>query len=91
MDRQVASDSISEIADHSSDTKSNSSRLMSWLSSVWDTLVQSLTRNHELKVWKKRTSADDIFYCAYDPYTGQTAYLTSDTDLRSWLESLPYQ
>jgi hypothetical protein len=91
MNKKVASDCISQFTAHSSDTKHNSSRLVSCFSSGWAYLIDYFTRGHEPRVWQKRNSAGDVVYCAYDPYTGRSTYLTSDIDLRIWLEQLPYQ
>lgn len=63
----------------------------SWLSCTWKYLMHHLLNGHEPRVWQKRNAAGEILYCAYDPHTGRSAYLTSDIDLRIWLEQLPYQ
>jgi hypothetical protein len=63
----------------------------SWLSCAWQYLMHHLLNGHEPRVWQKRNTAGEVFYRAYDPYTGRSAYLTSDIDLRIWLEQLPYQ
>lgn len=63
----------------------------SWLSRAWNYLMHHLARGNEPRVWQKRNAAGDVFYYGYDPYSGRTAHLTSDIDLRAWLEQLPYQ
>lgn len=90
MNKEVAPDCIPEFITHSPDAKSNSSSLVSMFSKGWAYLVHYFTKRPEPRVWRQRNIAGGIFYCAYDPYTGRSAYLTSETDLRAWLEQLPY-
>lgn len=91
MNKKGTFDCIAEFTAHSSEAKSNSSSLVSWFSNGWAYLTHHFTRGHQPQVWQQRSAAGDIFYRAYDPQTGRSAYLTSDIDLRIWLEQLPYQ
>ncbi|MBD3886805.1 hypothetical protein IFO70_34780 [Phormidium tenue FACHB-886] len=63
----------------------------SWLSRTWNYLMHHLLQGNEPRVWQKHNAAGEVFYYGYDPYSGQTTHLTSDIDLRAWLEQLPYQ
>jgi hypothetical protein len=73
------------------DTPQQKQPSASWLSCVWKYLMHHLLNGHEPRVWQKRNAAGEILYCAYDPYTRRSASLTSDIDLRIWLEQLPNQ
>jgi hypothetical protein len=61
-----------------------------WAHRLWQYLMHHLLRGHEPRVWQKRNAAGEVYHCGYDPYSGRTTYLTSDTDLRAWLDQLPY-
>ena len=74
-----------------SPVKSYLSRPMIWLSQQWTHFVHAISRGHEPRIWQRRNASGDVYYRAYDPYSGRSAYLTSDDALRSWLEKLPYQ
>lgn len=89
MNQPATSDRTPEFTDQA-ETTSKRSGLMPWLRDRWNALIYTLSRGHEPRVQRKRTATGDIFYHAYDPCTGQSAYLTSEYDLRSWLEQLRY-
>ncbi len=91
MNTKITFDRTPESTLHSTNMNSNSSRLASWFSNGWNSLIHHFTRVNEPRVQPKRTATGEVFYHAYDPYSGRSAYLTSDTDLRIWLEQLPYQ
>ena len=63
----------------------------SWLCQIWNSLMHHLLRGHEPQIRQKRNAAGDVYYYGYDPQSGRSAHFTSDTDLRAWLERLPYQ
>lgn len=88
---KITFDRITTSTSDSTNATSNTFHLASWLSTRWTSLVRYFTEAREPKIRQKRTAAGDVFYHAYDPYSGRSAYLTSDTDLRIWLEQLPYQ
>jgi hypothetical protein len=88
---KVTLENVPDWADHPSVRRSNSSRLISWLNQKWTALADRLSRSHEPRVWQKQNAAGEVFYHAYDPYSGRSAYLSSDVELRSWLEKLPFQ
>jgi hypothetical protein len=71
--------------------KLNSFPRLSWLSHAFSIFVHYFFQGSGPRIWQKRNSAGEVFYRVYDPKTGRAAYLTSDTDLRAWLDKLPYQ
>jgi hypothetical protein len=91
MSQQTISDLITPEFTHQAETTSEQTGLMSWFRNRWNGFIDALTRGYEPQIRQKRTATGDIFYQAYDPYSKRSAYLTSDHDLRSWLEQLPYQ
>lgn len=91
MNKDITSNDISTFAAHLSDIQPQSSSLISWFSYGWTYFIHYFTKSREPRVWQERSAAGDIYHCAYDPYSGRSAYLSSDTDLRAWLEQLPYQ
>lgn len=45
----------------------------------------------EPRVWPGQSWNGEPAWNAYDPITGQSAYLVSEAELRVWLEELHYQ
>lgn len=58
---------------------------------VWQNIIRYLSTRNELQVWQKRDRSGEIHWCAYDPVTGNRASLSSEDELRSWIESQYYQ
>ncbi len=49
-------------------------------------LVHYLTCPNEIRIWQVSDRQGEIYWKAYDPYTNTTNYLSSENDLRVWLE-----
>lgn len=49
-------------------------------------VVHQLTRPNEVRVWQVSDRQGEICWKAYDPYSNATSYLSSENDLRVWLE-----
>jgi len=49
-------------------------------------MLHSLTKPNEIRVWKVGDRQGVTYWKAYDPYTDRTSHLSSEDDLRIWLE-----
>lgn len=49
-------------------------------------LVRYLTRPNEIRIWQVSDRQGETYWKAYDPYTNTSNYLSSENDLRVWLE-----
>jgi hypothetical protein len=75
---------LEEIAEPISSFKGN--RFNNWLTNVWRSLVHSLTTQDEPKVWQSRDWLGHSWWNVYLPKTGQTVRLSSQEEVRFWLE-----
>ena len=63
-----------------------SQALMSTFKNAGASLVHYLTRPNEIRVWQVSDRQGKTYWKAYDPYNNNTSYLSSEDDLRIWLE-----
>ena len=54
---------------------------------VLERLVDFLTRQFEVKVWRSLDRSGNISWHVYDPYTERTYNFASETEVRVWLDS----
>ncbi|AFZ61215.1 hypothetical protein H6G54_29250 [Anabaena cylindrica FACHB-243] len=57
----------------------------------WRRFVDFLYREPEPEVWERRDRHGNIWWSAYDPATGQSAYLASEQEVMIWIEQIYYQ
>ena len=62
----------------------------SWLYQIWNSLMHHLLRGHEPRIRQKRNAAGDVYYHGYDPRSGRSIHCAIETELRAWLDQLPY-
>lgn len=67
------------------------SALAQTLRRAWQGLMARLDVSDEPRVWPGQSWNGEPAWNAYDPITGQSAYLVSEAELRVWLEELHYQ
>ncbi|HHP7243700.1 MAG TPA: hypothetical protein ACFE0H_03335 [Elainellaceae cyanobacterium] len=48
--------------------------------------VRFLTQGHEIRIWQTTSRNGTIRWHAYDPSTDQRVTLSSEAEIRSWLE-----
>lgn len=58
---------------------------------VWRWFVDFIYRQPEPEVWERRDRQGNIYWFAYDPATGQSAYLASEQEVMMWIEQIYYQ
>lgn len=54
-------------------------------------LIHSMTRPNEIRVWQVVDRHGEPMWKAYDPYNDTTSYLSSENDLRVWIEKRYYR
>lgn len=57
---------------------------------LWQELVARLDVSDEPRVWPGHTATGQPAWNAYDPITGRSINLVSESELRIWLEDLHY-
>lgn len=72
------------ITDTSSKAKNHS--LQRWWAGVWYFLINALTTSNEPKVWTSKDWFGHTVWNVYFPKTGQTIRLSSEEEVRIWLE-----
>ncbi|MCU0526146.1 MAG: hypothetical protein MUF72_15105 [Elainella sp. Prado103] len=62
---------------------------LSWLRRLWRIVDLALFRDLEPQAWQSVDSqTGQTCWHLYDPITGQTYHLNSDTEVRQWLEQV---
>jgi hypothetical protein len=69
---------------------SNGESMLALLANLWQNAIAALTKEPELKVWQKRDRHGNTLWHAYDPWTGDSVCLGSETEMLSWIESRYY-
>lgn len=64
----------------------NSNRFKNWLAQVGNFIVQYLTTRDEPKVWQSKDWFGHSWWNVYLPRTGQMVRLSSEAEVRIWLE-----
>lgn len=59
-------------------------------SKIWHWIKEVLVSRPELQVWQQRGFDGQIWWCAYDPCTGQSKYFEDEEEIRIWMEQLYY-
>lgn len=49
-------------------------------------LLRTLTTEPELRIWTKTDRLGNIFWYAYDPFTGKSTVQASEDEMRVWIE-----
>lgn len=60
------------------------------LKSAWQQLIYFLTTTNELQVWQSRDRHGNTCWNAYDPLTGRSTKLSSEAEMRVWIEQRYY-
>lgn len=61
-----------------------------WVDRLWQSLMHYLLPGDEPRIWQKRSAAGELFYHGYDPRSGRSIDCTTETEMRAWLDQLPY-
>ena len=67
------------------------SNLFSALKGIWQHLLATLTNNNELQIWQTTDNLGNTWWNGYDPATGRSTSLATDTEMRIWIEERYYQ
>jgi hypothetical protein len=57
---------------------------------ITEKLIQALTRGHELQVWQKKDRNGNAYWQAFDPKTRKSTSLSSEAEMRIWIEQRYY-
>ncbi len=68
----------------------NKLAVVSKISRLLQQVVASLTKAPEPRIGRVKDSFGKTAWCVYDPITGQSARLASETEVRIWLEERYY-
>jgi len=64
----------------------NSNRFKNWLAQIGNFIVQYLTTQDEPKIWQSKDWFGHSWWNVYLPRTGQMVRLSSEAEVRIWLE-----
>ncbi|GAB4228599.1 MAG: hypothetical protein Kow00121_57560 [Elainellaceae cyanobacterium] len=70
---------------------SSRSTKQTWLNGIWQILDLALFRDLEPRMWQSIDQSGQTNWYIYDPKTGHTLHLSSDAQIRLWLEMVFYQ
>ncbi|HEY9699548.1 MAG TPA: hypothetical protein V6D10_19975 [Trichocoleus sp.] len=73
------------------DTKSNSSGIISWLQTYVNNCVYHFTQGQEPRIWQKRDRFGSPYWYAHDPITGRSIKSVTKDEVLVWLESVLYR
>jgi hypothetical protein len=68
-------------------TNSKGKFILALMESLWQKFIDALTKAPELKIWQKQDRHGHIVWHAYDPWTGDSISLSSEEEMRYWIES----
>lgn len=64
--------------------------ILSRISKIGQQLFIALTKKPEPKIWQKKDHSGNLYWRVYDPKTDRSAMLSSEAEVRSWLEERYY-
>ncbi|NJO80398.1 MAG: hypothetical protein HC827_19070 [Cyanobacteria bacterium RM1_2_2] len=68
---------------------SNQAKSTSWLQSIWQIIDLAFLRDLEPRVWQSSDPhTGQSRWHLYNPETGKTSHLNSESEIRQWLEQL---
>ncbi len=67
-------------------SQSESDPLKSWLTAIWQAVINVLNSSDEPKVWTSKDWFGQTVWNVYLPQSGQTIRLNSEEEVRVWLE-----
>ncbi len=56
-----------------------------WFQRVWQQLVAAFT-DSTLQVWQATDEMGNLWWCAYNPQTGESVYADTETEMRLWIQ-----
>lgn len=63
---------------------------MNWLYSIGRKIVDFFSVNSELQIWQTTEPTGETWWRAYDPVSGQSAWLASEDEVLEWVENRYY-
>lgn len=76
----------SELVSSGNSLVTHQSGFWNWLEQISRSLVNALTKAHELKIKQITDRAGNVAWTAYDPAQQQTLWFHSETEVRIWLD-----
>lgn len=64
--------------------------LGSGLKHIWQAVATFWVGSDEVQVWQSRNRAGHVLWHAYDPKTGTSAAISTEDELRTWIEERYY-
>ena len=85
--KSVANLSIKDKADS---TISQDTQRPKMFSKLWQKFLTALVGKRELQVWSESDRSGNKEWHAYDPETGRSICVASETEMRHWIEQSYY-
>lgn len=67
------------------------SRFATFINKICEGFVTLINHANELKVWQSRDRKGHTWWNAYDPATGKSISLDSESEMRMWIEERYHQ
>ncbi|WAL61704.1 hypothetical protein [Thermocoleostomius sinensis] len=58
---------------------------------IWNLLLSAFAESSEPKIYQKHDRDGNVYFKVYDPVTHQTEILTTEQEVRVWLDQRYYQ
>lgn len=65
---------------------SNKQKFSLWLVNIWKFLAKALFQTNRLQIWQETNCQGDTCWKVHDTATGQTAYCSTELEVRIWIE-----
>lgn len=69
----------------------SSFRMVSALKSVWEALLRAIMNRSELQVWQTSDKEGCPHWNAYDPVSDRSISLSTEAEMRMWIEQNYYR
>lgn len=74
------------ISSSTSESENTKVTIFSWLDGIWKFLVTFLAQRNHLKIWQTNDRKGNTLWHIYNPATGQVETLSSEAEVRMWID-----
>lgn len=86
----INSQELDRLVEKDKSSKQNSIKLPS-LEQLWNSILDSLTRSQEPRIYQKYGRSGNLYFEVYDPIAHQTSTFNSEQEVRIWLDQRYYK
>ncbi len=78
------------IKDKADSTISQDTQRPKMFSKLWEKILTAIVSKSEMQVWSESDRSGNTEWHAYDPETGRSICVASETEMRHWIEQSYY-